>query len=91
MFDWIREWLQRQQRHDERLTFQLDAAQIKAFRETVEEENCPSCDQKKLEVDVFSYGAKGWGAIIHCTNCDFKGEINTLGFNMRNITKRKSS
>lgn len=63
------------------------------FKQGVQMLACPSCSQKKLKVNKFERGPKGWEVDISCgNNCGFGAIINSkstimLGVSGRSVTE----
>lgn len=74
------DWFARQIRHDHEVTFASDIEEIERFKKFLKTLPCPACKQKTLEALSFSKDSQTWEADIECSNCEFKGVVNSYGF-----------
>jgi hypothetical protein len=73
--------------HKTKPSFDKTVAEINRFKEHVQLLACPACTQKTLKVDKLEV-SKLWTADISCTNCDFKGAVNTSGFSFIGVSSK---
>lgn len=69
-------------------SFLLSVAESARLRQTVETTPCPACKQQTLTLGKYENGAKGWEAEVSCSNCFFKGVVNSFGFQFSKIDSR---
>lgn len=72
---------------NEKVRFDGAAKAINAFKNHVQGIACPACTQKTLKVDKLEV-SKLWTADVCCTNCDFKGTVNSTGFSFTGVSSK---
>jgi len=60
----------------------------KSMRQVVEGNACPACKQTTLVLEQYVTGPKGWEATVHCSNCFFKGVVNSTGFQFSKVDSK---
>jgi excinuclease UvrABC ATPase subunit len=64
------------------ITFDSDKKieQIKNHKEFTENQPCPKCHGKKLNLLLLEEGKTGWELVFECRDCQTKGVLSNTGF-----------
>ncbi len=68
--------------------FTANIASAKTMRTLIEQTLCPACNQQTLTLSRYTTGEKGWEADVKCDNCNFKGTVNSTGFQFSRIDSK---
>ena len=87
MFDFFG-FFQRLRRRRVEPTFLDTLAEANHFKELVSKQPCVSCGQNGLQLEKFVRNPQGWDAEVSCTNCNFRGVVNSEGFDFKRINSK---
>jgi DNA-directed RNA polymerase subunit RPC12/RpoP len=84
------EWLIKFKRRKHESTFLATLEETRRFKEFVNQQPCPACGQRgnSLQLEKFVRNPEGWDAEISCTNCTFRGIVNSLGLDFKELHGR---
>ena len=80
--------LERWKRRNHETTFIDSVVELNHFKELVARTSCVACHQTTLEMTAFTRGPSGWDATVRCSNCNFNGVVNQLGFDFKSVNSK---
>ena len=83
-------WLRRFQRRRHEQAFLESLRETESFKKLIRQQPCPACGVKgqTLLLAKFVRNPAGWDAEVTCSNCNFTGVVNSLGFELKQLNSK---
>jgi hypothetical protein len=81
-------WFTHFKRRKHGLTTLDSLKEVTQFKYLLGHQACVACGQNGLKLDHFVRNPKGWDAEVHCDNCNFRGVINSEGFDFKEVSSK---
>jgi hypothetical protein len=81
-------WFTRYKRRKHEPTLLATLAEAKQFKDLIGKQSCTACGQNKLVLGSFKRNPVGWEAEVSCGNCNFRGVVNSEGFEFKGVSSK---
>jgi hypothetical protein len=82
------DWFTRLKRRKHSRTTLESLTEVTNFKILLAKQPCVACGQNGLQLDHFSRCPIGWQADVHCDNCNFRGVVNSEGFDFKEVSSK---